>query len=280
MTTTASISFPNNPVLLHFKEELHKSPAAFERKKKLYYIAAVISGIVATAFFLSFIPLQTMTLPFLLSIAGSFATQSAGLQFAKIAHDMIQTAQEAGKVASRLREMQNTYQTYQETSLSEPEKILISHCLSAKREYAEAEQNLQELIQDTNLSSPKSKLEEIIQLQHQALLLKIDLCFKVAIFDAIASANFSCLIEKKDLLIISDQDPLKRNQIQGLNDILKQKFAEPLICFKKPFNIFWDNFHGEQALRDLHYEDIEAMPPEALVNHIFTIMKEPLTLSI
>lgn len=271
MTTTASISFPNNPVLLHFKEELHKSPAAFERKKKLYYIAAVISGIVATAFFLSFIPLQTMTLPFLLSIAGAIATQSIGGLFVKITGEMIQNAQEAGKVASRLREMQNTYQTYQETSLSEPEKIIMAHATLAEKEYAEAEKSLQELVTNTNFSSSKSRLEEVIQLQHQVLLLKIDVCFKVAVLDAVAAGNLDCLTEKKDLLIISDQDPLKRNQIQGLNDILKQKLTEPLVRFTK-FDLF-------RNFENLFFEEVEKMPADELASHLFEIMITPSSFS-
>ncbi|HEV3269175.1 MAG TPA: hypothetical protein VGZ69_00810 [Candidatus Rhabdochlamydia sp.] len=271
MTTTASISFPNNPVLLHFKEELHKSPAAFERKKKLYYIAAVISGIVATAFFLSFIPLQTMMLPCWLSIAGSAITQSAGLQFAKIAHDMIQIAQEAGKVASRLREMQNIYQTYQETSLSEPEKIIMAHATFAEKEYAEAEQSLQELVTNTNFSSPKSRIEEVIQLQHQVLLLKIDVCFKVAVSDVIATGDLDCLTEKKDLLLISDQDPLKRNQIQGLNEVLKKKLTEPLVRFTK-FDLF-------RNFENLFFEEVEKMPPDELASHLFEIMTTPSSFS-
>ncbi len=280
MTITTSSSFPNNPVLLHFKEELHKNPADFEKKKRLYYVAAVISSLVATAFFLSFIPLQTMMLPFWLSITGAISAQSAAGLFAKTAGDMIQNAQEAGKVASRLREMQNTYQGFQENSLSEPEKIIMVHATLAEKEYAEAEQSLQELIENTNSLSPKSRLEEIIQLQHQALLLKIDVCFKSAILDAVVAGNLSCLMKKKDLLIISDQDPLKRNQIQGLNDVLKNKFTEPLIYFKKPVNIFWDNFNCKESPRDLYYEDIETMSPESLAGHMFTLMNEPLTLSI
>lgn len=280
MTVATSSNFPNHPVLFHFKEELHKNPADFENKKKLYYLAAVISGLVATAFFLSFIPLQIMILPFWLSIAGTITAQSAGGLFIKIASYMIHNAQEVGKVASGLREMQNTYKMYQETSLSEPEKVLISHCLSAKKEYVEAEQILQELTQDTNLSNPRSRLEEIIQLQHQALVLKIDLCFKIAILNAVITNNTSYLEGKDDLLVVSNQDPLKRNQIQGLNGTLKEKLTKPLICFKKPLNIFWDNFNSEEAPRDLNYEDVEIMSLESLTNHIFTLMNEPVTLSI
>lgn len=267
MTTITSSNFPNNPVLLHFKEELHKNPADFERKKKLYYVAAVISGLVATAFFLSFIPLQTMMLPFWLSIIGAFATQSAGGLFVKTAGDMIQNAQQAGKVASRLREMQNIYQIYSVNSLSDPEKIIMIHGNLAEKEYLDAEQSLQELIQDTNLSSPKSRLEEIIQLQHQALLLKIDVCFKVALFDVVAAGNLSCLIEKKDLLIISDQDPLERNQIQGLTDILKKKLTKPLVRFTK-FDLF-------RNFENLFFEEVEKMRPDDLARHIFEVMTTP-----
>ncbi len=268
MTSITSSSFPNHPVLLHFKEELHKNPADFERKKKLYYVAAVISGLVATAFFLSFIPLQAMMLPFWLSIAGAFATQSAMALFAKTANDMIQNAQEAKKTASCLKEMQSIYQIYQETSFSEPEKIIMAYATFAEKEYAEAEQSLQELIENTNSLSSKSRLEEIIQLQHQVLLLKIDVCFKAAILDAVAAGNLSCLIEKKDLLIISDQDPLKRNQIQGLNGVLKQKLTEPLLYFTKEFDFF-------RGFENLFFEEIKKMRPDDLASHIFEVMTTP-----
>lgn len=284
MTITSS-SFSNHPVLLHFKEELDKNPADFEKIKKLYYVAAVISSLVATALFLSFIPLQTMMLPFWLSIAGTITAQSAGGLFVKIAGDMIQNAQKAGKAASGLREMQNTYKMYQETSLPEPEKIVMTHAILAEKEYAEAEARLQELIQDTNLSSPKSGLKEIIQLQHQVLLLKIDVCFKVAISDAVTAGNLGCLIEKKDLLIISDQDPLERNQIQGLNDTSPNKFrTEPLVFFKKFFN-FDILFGSSENLADDHsetlsYDAVAKMTPEGLVKYMFTLMKDPLNLSI
>ena len=271
MNITASTNFPNHPVLLHFKEELHKNPADFERKKRLYYVAAVISSLVTAAFFLSFIPLQTMMLPFWLSIAGAFATQSAMALFAKTAGDMIQNAQEAGKAANRLREMQNIYQIYQETSFSEPEKITRAHATLAEKKYAEAEQSLQELVTNTNFLSPKSRLEEIIRLQHEVLLLKIDVCFKVAIFDAVAAGNLSCLIEKKDLLMISDQDPLKRNQIQGLNDILKQKLTEPLVYFTKEFDFF-------RGFKNIFFEEIEKMRPDDLASHIFEVMTTPSSL--
>ncbi|PWU13237.1 MAG: hypothetical protein C5B45_06400 [Chlamydiae bacterium] len=267
MTITTSATFPNHPVLLHFKEELHKNPADFERKKRLYYIAAVIASLVATAFFLSFIPLQTMLLPFWLSITGAFAAQSAGYLFAKIAGDMIQNAREVGRVASGLREMQNIYKRYQETFFSEPEKILMIHGDLAEKEHIEVEARLQELIQDTDLSSPKSRLEEIIQLQHQALLLKIDLCFKVALFDMV-------VLQKKDLLIISDQDPLKRNQIQGLNEILHNKFTtEPLICFRNTFDTPSGN--STNLIHDypetFSFDAAAKITPEGLANHIFNI---------
>lgn len=271
MTIATSSSFPNHPVLLHFKEELDKNPTDFENKKKLYYVAAVISSLIATAFFLSFIPLQTMTLPFWLSIAGAIVAQSAGGLFVKIAGDMIQNAQEVGKVANDLRKMQNTYKMYQETFLSEPEKILMIHGDLAEKEYTRTEARLQELIQDTNLSSPRSRLEEIIQLQHQALVLKIDLCFKVALFDAVAVGNLACLIEKKDLLIISDQDPLKRNQIQGLNGTLKEKLTEPLVYFTKEFDFF-------REFENLFFEEIEKTRPDELARHIFEIMITPSSL--
>lgn len=269
--TINSSSFPNHPVLLHFKEELGKKPADSENKKNLYYVAAVISSLVATAFFLSFIPLQTMMLPFWLSIAGAVVAQSAGGLFVKIAGDMIQNAQEVGKVASGLREMQNTYKMYQETSLSEPEKILMVYGDLAEKEYTEAEARLQELIQDTNPSSPKSRLEEIIQLQHQVLLLKIDACFKAALFDAVTADNLSCLTEKKDLLLISDQEPLKRNQIQGLNGILKKKLIEPLVYFTKEFDFF-------RGFENLFFEEIEKARPDELARHLFEIMTTPSSL--
>lgn len=269
MTITCS-NFPNYPVLLHFKEELHKNPANFENKKKLYYVAAAISILVATALFLSFIPLQTMMLPFWLSIAEAITAQSAGKLFVKIAGDMIQNAQEAGKIASGLREMQNTYQVYQETSLSEPEKIILSHCLLAKKEYIEAETHLQELIQDTNLSSPKSRLEEMIQLQHQVLLLKIDLCFKVALFDTVAAGNLSYLIEKKDLLMISDQAPLLRNQIQGLNNTSSTKFKiEPLVYFRSSANL------NDDYLKALAYDTIAKMSLESLAHRMKEVLLYP-----
>jgi len=276
MTIATSSNFLNHPVLLHFKAELDKNHTDFENKKKLYYVATVISSLIATAFFLSFIPLQTMILPFWLSIAGAIVAQSAGGLFVKIAGDMIHNAQEVGKVASDLREMQNTYKMYQETSLSEPEKILMIHGNLAEKEYTRTEARLQELIQDTNLSSPKSRLEEIIQLQHQVLLLKIDLCFKVALFDAVAVGNLACLIEKKDLLIISDQDPLRRKEMQELNEILQNKFTiEPLICFRNTCDTLSDDYP-----ETLSYDAVTRMTPEGLANHIFTLMNEPLTLSI
>ncbi|QZA58572.1 hypothetical protein [Candidatus Rhabdochlamydia porcellionis] len=266
MTITYS-NFPNHPVLLHSKEELHKNPANFENKKKLYYLAATVSSLVATAFFLSFIPLQTMMLPFWLSLAGTITAQSAGGLLVKIAGNMIQNAQEAGKVSSGLREMQSIYQIYQETSLSESEKVIIPHCLLAKKEYIEVEAHLQELIQDTNLSNPKSRLEEIIQLQHQVLLLKIDLCFKVALFDTVAAGNLSYLIEKKDLLTISNQAPLQRNQIQGLNATFSTKFRiEPLIYFRNASEALF----GDSA--NLNYDTVAKMSLESLRHHISTLI--------
>ncbi|KAG6559715.1 hypothetical protein RHABOEDO_000805 [Candidatus Rhabdochlamydia oedothoracis] len=276
MTITSS-NFPNHPVLLHLKEELHKSPADFENKKKLYYVATVISSLVATAFFLSFIPLQTMMLPFWLSIAGAITTQFSGMFFLKTASDMIQNAEEMGKVANDLREMQNTYQRDQKTSFSEPEKVIMSHASLVEKKYIEAEARLQELIH-TNLSSPKSRLEEIIQFQHQILLLKIDLCFKVALFDTVAAGNLSCLREKKDLLIISDQDPLKRNQIQGLNEILHNKLTiEPLIRFRNTFDTLSGSSTNliDDYPETLYHDAVANITPEALVRHIFTFMNGP-----
>lgn len=283
MTIATSSNFPNHPVLFHFKEELHKNPADFENKKKLYYLAAVTSGLVATAFFLSFIPLQIMILPFWLSIAGTITAQSAGGLFIKIASYMIQNAEEVEKVASRLREMQNTYKSYQESSLSEPEKVIMAHAILAEKEYAEADQSLQELIKSTNFSSPKSRLEEIIQLQHQVLLLKIDVCFKVAITNAVTAGNLDCLIEKKDLLIISAQDPLKRNQIQGLNKVLHNKLTiEPLICFRNTFDTLFGSSTNliDDYPETLSYDATAKITPEGLANHIFTLMNESLILSI
>ena len=279
--TIISSNFPNHPMLLHLKEELYKDPADFENKKKLYYLAAVISGLVAAAFLLSFIPLQTMILPFWLSLSGTFITQSIGGLFFKIAGKMNLKAEEAGEAAHRLREMQSIHKIYQETSpLSSLEKITITYATLAEKEYAEAEARLQELI--TNASSPESRLEDTIRLQHEVLLLKIDACFKIAIFDKVSAGNFNCLIEKKDLFMISDQDLLKRHQIQGLNKILDNKFtAEPLICFRNTFDVLFGSSTNliDDYPEKLSYDTVAKIRPEDLVSHISTFIDRPLNLS-
>ena len=279
--TIISSNSPNHPMLLRLKEELHKDPADFENKKKLYYVAAVISGLVAAAFFLSFIPLQKMILPFWLSLSGTVITQSiAGLLF-KRTNKMLQRAKEAGEAANRLREMQNFYKIYQDTSLSDPEKIIKPYAAVAEKEYAEAEARLQELI--TNVSSPESRLGDVIQLQHEVLLLKIDVCFKVALLDGVAAGNFNCLIEKKDLFVISDQDLSKRHQIQGLNIIINNKFTEePLLCFKNTFDVLFGSSTNliDDYPEKLSYNTVAKKRPEDLVNHISTFIDRPLNLLI
>lgn len=274
--TITSTNFPNNPVLLHFREELHKSPATFERMRNLYYVAALVSSIVPVVFFGSTLFLQTTTLPFWAAIAGSTASVYAGHAFIRLVGKMIQKAREVEKTAVCLREMQDTYRSYEKASFSESEKIIMTYGDLADREYLEAEQRLQKLTED--ILDPKSKttsestFEELIQLQHQVLILKIDLSFKTAIYDAIATGNLNCLIKKEDFLILSNQDPLKRNRIQGLNEVLlKNKLTKPLIRFKKIICL--------PQCENLSYKEVQEMPPESLATYMFILMNAPFTVS-
>lgn len=281
MLIASSLDFPTNHVLLSLKEELHTNPAILERKKNLYCLAAVVSSIVSIVFFLSAFAFQSMMLPAWAGIAGPLATVSAAHLFGGIVAKMIQHAKEMQTAANRLKEMQNTYQKYQDTFLSEPEKTVIPHYLTviphylfAKKEYLAAEERLQVVLQHIHPGSPGYKLEEIIQLQHQVLLLKIDLSFNIAIFNAIATDNLNCMMQKKDLLILSHQDPLERNRIQGLNGILENKWKEPLLCFRNTFDFLYGS---SDAFSD---EEVRKMSLESLASHTFTRMNGSLTFPI
>ncbi|MGL5626952.1 MAG: hypothetical protein ACRDDW_05505 [Candidatus Rhabdochlamydia sp.] len=271
--TIATLNFPNNPVLLHFREELHKNPATFETTRNLYYVAALVSSVIAVVFFGSTLFLQTTILPFWAAIAGSTVAVYAGHAFVGLVGKMMENAKEADKAAACLKEMQVTYRNYQKAFFSEPEKIIMAYGNLADREYLEAEQRLQKMTENT--LDPKFKtisestLKEIIQLQHQVLILKIDLSFKIAIYDAIATDNINCLTKKEDLLMLSGQDLLKRNCIEGLNELLKNKFTDPLIFFNKRID--------PSKCENLSYKEVQEMHPEELANHMFTLMKAPIT---
>ncbi len=281
--TITSTNFPNNHVLLHFREELHKNPAAFETTRNLYYVAALVSSVVAVVFFISPIGLQTMVLPVWAAMAGSIVAVHTGTELFRLADKMIQNAREAEKAAVCLKEMQVTYRSWQEHPLSEPKKIMILYYSFAKKKYIEAEEcltNLTKAISKPESTLPsESKLKEMVQLQHQALLLKIDLSFKIAIYRAFAKGKLNCLTKKEDLLIISTQDPWERYQIQGLNTTLKNKFTEPLVCFKNIFDALFEN--STNLIHDypeaLTYKEVHEMSPNSLANYMFTLMKAPIT---
>lgn len=270
-----STNFPNNPVLLHFREELHKNPATFERTRNLYYVAALVSSVAAVVFFISAIALQKTILPFWIAIGGVTVAVYAAHACVEVVDKMIQNAKEADEAAVCLKEMQDTYQNYQKTCFSEPEKIIMAYGNLADREYLQVKQHLKNLTKDISKSGsmlpPESKLKEVVQLQHQELLLKIDLSFKTAIYNAIATDNLDCLIKKEDLLTISAQDPWERHLIQGLNVTLKNKFTKPLIRFKKTF--------VPSKHENLSYKEVQEMPPESLVNYMFILMNAPFTVS-
>lgn len=281
--TIATLNFPNNPVLLHFREELHKNPATFETTRNLYYVAALVSSVVAVVFFGSTLFLQTTILPFWAAIAGSTVAVYAGHAFVGLVGKMMENAKEADKAAACLKEMQVTYRSWQEHPLSEPKKIMILYYSFAKKKYIEAEEcltNLTKAISKPESTLPsESKLKEMVQLQHQALLLKIDLSFKIAIYRAFAKGKLNCLTKKEDLLIISTQDPWDRYRIQGLNEILQTTFTEPLICFKNTFDALFES--STNLIYDypeaLSYKEVQKMSPNSLANHMFTLMKAPIT---
>jgi hypothetical protein len=278
-----STNFPNNHVLLHFRKELHKNPATFERTRNLYYVAALVSSVAAVVFFISAIALQKTILPLWKAIGGATVAVYAANACVDVVGRMIQNAQEADKAAVCLKEMQDTYRSWQAHSLSEPTKIMILYYSFATEKYIEARERLKTLTKDIAKSGsmlpPESKLKEMIQLQHQALLLKIDLSFKIAIYRAFTKGKLNCLTKKEDLLIISTQDPWERHQIQGLNELLPTTFTEPLICFKNNFDSLFES--STNLIHDypeaLSYKEVQEMSPNSLAKHMLTLMQAPIT---
>ena len=277
MTTSLTANYP---VLCTFQKELQNDPTGFERKSNLYYIASLVSKVVGIVFvFSSFFAYQPIILPFWAALNAPLATQIIGGLFFMLSGKMYANAEKVEKTANYLREIQTTYKKEQNTLLSKWEKILISHGSLAEKKYVEAKKYLDGLIQNASLANStsffenlfpnsSSNIEKIISCKHEVLLLKIDLAFKAAVFDAASTNKFNYLMEQEDLFEISKQDPLERNRIQGLNNtFLQDTLIEPLISFKRPFEPF-KNFAS------LSYHKVEQLPPEELSRHIFAVMEE------
>lgn len=260
----STIPLSMHPMVVSFKKNLHTNPIVFERKKKLYYLVAVVSGIAAAAFLAaSLFTFQAITAPFWVGLVGPIATQFIGCIFGTLTCKMTQNAQEVQRTANCLKELQNTYKAYQNielSNISNTEKIIIPHCLLAKKEYLEAKNRLEELIQNTNSSNLESNTKEITILEHQMLISKIDLAFKTAILASVEDAP-NCIIEEKDLLTISDQDPLIQNQIRGLNNNSLKHFSLPLVRFET------------NSSQSLYYNQVQEMSFDELKGHIFTVIQ-------
>lgn len=267
----------NHPVLLSFQEELTKSPADFERKKHLYHVAALVSGIAAAALFvLSFTVFQTAAIPFWANLLGSLTTQFAGYSLLRKVNELIDSASKAKEKAKDLQEIQKTYKSYQDTELSDTElsenkKIIIFHTAIAGKKYNEAKQNVEKLTHTINFSLSSSDLEdkikEVITLKHQLTLLKIDFAFKKAILKAIDTNKLNCITKQRDIFIISDLDPLAWNQVQTLANTLENLYP-PLLFFTK------------DPSKNLSYQEMQEISPNCLAKHIFTVMKMPPVLAI
>lgn len=256
-------------MIVSFEKNLHINPTTFENKNKLYYLAAVVSGIAAAALLAaSLFAFQAITTPFWISLVGPVLTQCTGYIFGALTCKLIQSAHESQRTANCLKELQNTYGTYQNIKLSthefsDNEKAIIPHCLLTKKEYLETASRLEELTQSTNPSNLESNSKQIITLEHQMLILKINLAFKTALLYTSFEGHFSSLTKGKDLLItISDQDPLIQSQIRGLNNEALNHFSLPLVCFET------------DPCKNLYYNRVREMSFDELKEHIFTVIQD------